>query len=423
MAHLAMLRDLQDETGGFLAYIPLAYHPDNNELGETLHRTGTATTGFDDLKNLAVGRLFLDNFDHIKSHWIMVTPFISQTSLHFGVNDLEGTVVREKIYHEAGAHTAQAMTLDQILRLIRGAGKSRPSATRSTASSAPSTSAGPRPRSSRVSAMRVGRIPYINCYPVYGAIDRGIVPMSAELVDGVPTALNHADGRRHARRQRDLGRRVRARRDEVFAAAGSLDLQRRPGRSVVLFSKRPASELQGRRVLVSRSSMTSVALLELLFENVWDAKPAFIPSNAELVDVARFGEEEHDARLVIGDAALHLWSRFVRRSSIRPMTGLRIPLRLRSRRRVEAVDWLPFVFAVWVAQRTAPVAEALCFHAGLIASRDWGLQHLDTLAAQAAIATGVHKTCVLEYLSGLDYGLSYQHLAGLTEFFRACRGG
>ena len=88
-----------------------------------LHRTGTATTGFDDLKNLAIGRLFLDNFDHIKSHWIMVTPFISQTSLHFGVNDLEGTVVREKIYHEAGAHTAQAMTLDQILRLIRGAGK------------------------------------------------------------------------------------------------------------------------------------------------------------------------------------------------------------------------------------------------------------------------------------------------------------
>jgi aminodeoxyfutalosine synthase len=123
VAHLAMLRDLQDETGGYLAYIPLAYHPDHNELGETLHRTGTATSGFDDLKNLAVGRLFLDNIDHIKSHWIMVTPFVSQVSLHFGVNDLEGTVVREKIYHEAGAHTAQAMTLDQILRLIRGAKK------------------------------------------------------------------------------------------------------------------------------------------------------------------------------------------------------------------------------------------------------------------------------------------------------------
>jgi aminodeoxyfutalosine synthase len=121
MEHLAALRGLQDETGGFLAYIPLAYHPDNNELGETLHRTGTATTGFDDLKNLAVGRLFLDNIPHIKTHWIMVTPALSQVSLAFGVDDVEGTVVREKIYHEAGAHTAQAMSLDEILKLIRGA--------------------------------------------------------------------------------------------------------------------------------------------------------------------------------------------------------------------------------------------------------------------------------------------------------------
>jgi aminodeoxyfutalosine synthase len=121
--HLSMLRDLQDESGGFLAYIPLAYHPDHNELGIELGREGTATTGFDDLRNLAVGRLFLDNFDHIKTHWIMVTPFLSQTSLAFGVNDLEGTVVREKIYHEAGAHTAQGLSLDEILDLIRSAGK------------------------------------------------------------------------------------------------------------------------------------------------------------------------------------------------------------------------------------------------------------------------------------------------------------
>ncbi len=121
--HLSMLRDLQDETGGFLTYIPLAYHPDHNELGERLGRTGTATTGYDDLRNLAVGRLFLDNFEHIKTHWIMVTPYLSQVALGFGVNDIEGTVVREKIYHEAGAHTPQALSLDEILKLIRGAGK------------------------------------------------------------------------------------------------------------------------------------------------------------------------------------------------------------------------------------------------------------------------------------------------------------
>lgn len=121
--HLTMLRDLQDETGGFLAYIPLSYHPDDNELGKTLKREGVASTGFDDLRNLAVGRLYLDNFEHIKSHWIMVTPAVTQIALHFGVNDIEGTVVREKIYHAVGAHTPQGMTLPQLLQLIRGAGK------------------------------------------------------------------------------------------------------------------------------------------------------------------------------------------------------------------------------------------------------------------------------------------------------------
>ena len=121
--HLTMLRDLQDETGGFLAFIPLAYHPDDNELGKTLGRQGTSTTGFDDLRNLAVGRLYLDNFPHIKSHWIMVSTALTQIALAFGVNDIEGTVVREKIYHAVGAQTQQGMSLDELLRLIRGAGK------------------------------------------------------------------------------------------------------------------------------------------------------------------------------------------------------------------------------------------------------------------------------------------------------------
>jgi len=121
--HLLALRDLQDETHGFLTYIPLAYHPDHNELGEALHRTGTATTGFDDLKNIAVGRLFLDNIPHVKTHWPMVTPFISQISLGFGCDDLEGTVVYERVYHEAGAGTPMWLSYDQIVGLIQGAGK------------------------------------------------------------------------------------------------------------------------------------------------------------------------------------------------------------------------------------------------------------------------------------------------------------
>src|SRR5690348_12815892 len=121
--HLLALRGLQDETGGFLTYIPLAYHPDHNELGEALGRTGTATSGFDDLKNIAVGRLVLDNIPHVKTHWPMVTPFISQVALTFGCDDLEGTVVFERVYHEAGAATPMWLSYDQIVTLIRGAGK------------------------------------------------------------------------------------------------------------------------------------------------------------------------------------------------------------------------------------------------------------------------------------------------------------
>ena len=121
--HLSMLRELQDDTGGFLTYIPLAYHPDHNELGEELGRVGTATTGFEDLKAIAVGRLFLDNIPHVKTHWPMVTPFLSQIALSFGCDDVEGTVVYERIYHEAGARTEMGMAYGDLVHLIRGAGK------------------------------------------------------------------------------------------------------------------------------------------------------------------------------------------------------------------------------------------------------------------------------------------------------------
>jgi aminodeoxyfutalosine synthase len=121
--HLTMLRDLQDDTGGFLTYIPLAYHPENNELGEELGRIGMATTGYEDLKNIAIGRLFLDNIPHVKTHWPMVTPFLSQIALAFGCDDVEGTVVYERIYHEAGAQTDMHMPYSGLVQLIRGAGK------------------------------------------------------------------------------------------------------------------------------------------------------------------------------------------------------------------------------------------------------------------------------------------------------------
>jgi len=121
--HLSMLREQQDRSGGFLTYIPLAYHTENNELGEELGRVGSATTGFEDLRNIAVGRLFLDNIPHVKTHWPMVTPFMSQIALSFGCDDVEGTVVFERIYHDAGARTDLGMPYSALVALIRDAGK------------------------------------------------------------------------------------------------------------------------------------------------------------------------------------------------------------------------------------------------------------------------------------------------------------
>jgi chorismate dehydratase len=260
--------------------------------------------------------------------------------------------------------------------------------------------------------VRIGRIPYVNCYPVYGAIDRGIVPLDAELVDGVPTALN----RRMAAGALDvsvISAVEYARRADRYLLLPDLAIScDGPVRSVALFSKRPAEQLDGRRVVVSRSSMTSVALLELLFEHVWHAKPRFVPGDAEVSDIAHFTDEPHDARLVIGDAALLLTAGLA-------VGGAGLYPHLYDLGAVwKAWTGLPFVFAVWVAQRATAGEQALAACAALRASRDWGLAHLDALAAQAADATGVDRRVCIDYLSGLDYGLSYAHIAGLTEFLR-----
>jgi chorismate dehydratase len=179
-------------------------------------------------------------------------------------------------------------------------------------------------------------------------------------------------------------------------------------RSVLLVSTVPAGELGGKRVVVSRSSMTSVALLELLFANVWKAEPVFVPGDAEPSDLHALDAAAH---LVIGDAALMLHA-----AKQAGTTRFNYVYDLGQ----EWHDWtgLPFVFAVWVAQRSGEVAPALGVHASLIASRDWGVQNVATLAAQAHEATGVSQGECEAYLSGLDYGLRLQHLSGLTEFFR-----
>ncbi len=116
--HLIRLRELQDETGGFQCFIPLAFHPEN-----TFYANLPTTTGFDDLKTIAVSRLMLDNFPHIKAYWVTLTPSLAQVALRFGADDLDGTIIEERIIHGAGTPTEPGVSRSVIEKLIRDAGR------------------------------------------------------------------------------------------------------------------------------------------------------------------------------------------------------------------------------------------------------------------------------------------------------------
>jgi chorismate dehydratase len=254
--------------------------------------------------------------------------------------------------------------------------------------------------------MRVGRIPYINCYPVYGAVDRGLVSLPAEVVTGTAADLNDL----LAAGELDLSvvsaveyARDAASYDLLPDLAISCD---GPVHSVKLFARRPVEELNEAPVLRSASSRTSILLLELLCRHRWHVTPRFATVRAEPPDLGALAQFPHEAVLVIGDAALLLAAQGV------------YPVEIDLGQVWKEWTGLPFVFAVWAARRAGDAAEVRRLHAQLLESRAWGLAHLDLLADQAWATTGIpHRVC-RAYLGDLDYGFSYRHLAGLTDFFR-----
>ena len=254
--------------------------------------------------------------------------------------------------------------------------------------------------------VRLGRIPWINCFPIYSAIDRGLVDVPAELVTGTAAELN--DLLAAGELQTSVVSAV-----EYARAAAQYHLLPDlaiscdgPVRSVALFSRRPVHELDGATVLRTASSRTSVLLLELLCRHRWRVRPRFATVRAESTDLEALAKFPHEAVLVIGDACLVLANQ-----GVYPyVTDLGLAWK----------EWtgLPFVFAVWAARRDADQDAVRRVHPGLLPSRAGGLDHLDDLARAAADATGIGERVTREYLGDLDYALSYRHLAGLTDFFR-----
>ena len=256
--------------------------------------------------------------------------------------------------------------------------------------------------------MRIGRIGYINCAPVYGAIDRGIVtlPPGGELVTGTPAELNDLlvageldvsviSAIEYARHSKDL----------VLLPEIAISCDG-PVRSVALFSRQTVRRLGGSTVLLSASSRTSVALLELLCRDVWKIKPKFAEARAEAQDLEALASLPHEAVLVIGDAALQLAASNV------------YPHRYDLGEEWKRWTGQPFVFAVWAARRVVSPAAMQRGHQALLASRAWGLEHLDELAQEAARTASLPVAACREYLSGLDYAFTERHRSALSDFLR-----
>ena len=161
--HVIRLREQQDRTGGFLAFIPLAFHPENTVFER---RGWRHTTGSDDLKMLAFSRLMLDNVPNIKAYWIMMGMPLAAVALHFGANDVQGTVVREQIFHAAGATTETEQKVEQLVRFVREAG--RVPVQRDTLY-----------HELRRMVIRLGRISYVNMAPVFHRLNAEVEEVQA----------------------------------------------------------------------------------------------------------------------------------------------------------------------------------------------------------------------------------------------------
>jgi chorismate dehydratase len=253
---------------------------------------------------------------------------------------------------------------------------------------------------------RLGRIPWINAFPITGAIDRGMVTVDAEIVSGTASELN--DLLAAGELDTSLVSAVEyARNASAYHLLPDLAIScDGPVQSVKLFSRRPIPELGGSTVLLTASSRTSVLLLELLCRHRWQVAPRFATVRAEAADLRGLEGLPHDAVLVIGDAALVL------------SASGRYPVEADLGAEWKHWTGLPFVFAVWAARRAADSERVRRTHEALLRSRAWGMAHLDDLAEAGSQATGIPARVCRAYFDGLDYGLSYRHLAGLTDFFR-----
>jgi aminodeoxyfutalosine synthase len=380
--HMLKLREAQDETGGFLTFIPLAFQPGDTGI-KPRHRF---TSAIDDLKMIAISRLMLDNFPHIKAYWVMLTEEVAAVALNFGADDMDGTVGGEKIAHDAGAITPEKLAKNQLVKIIQDAGKI------------------PVERDVyynplRIEADRViGKIPYLNSVPFYTYLERrqfrilpitprrmGVLAEEGQIDAGLFSLVDYL--------------RLRESLEQLPLCIATRDQVK----SVMLFSKHGWKDLDGKRIGIVDDTATSVKLLKVLLEKKYGVRAQFERLHAGVNNYEAF-----DAVLLIGDEALRY------RKAGSAAYDLVYDLA------TEWYEWqrLPFVFAVWATKRSLPTETKAALASILIESLARGEEDVAGISRAHAIRLGWTTEEAVEYLEGFNYRLGEREREAVQVFER-----
>jgi CofH subfamily radical SAM domain protein len=380
LIHMAKLREAQDQTGGFLTFIPLAFQP-----GETgIKPRSQFTSAIDDLKTIAVSRLMLDNFPHIKAYWVMLTEEVASVALNFGADDIDGTVGGEKIAHDAGAISPMALAKNQIIRIIRDAGKI------------------PVERDALYNPLKlhrenvIGKIPYLNSVPFYERFEKrefhilpvaprrmGALSQQGAIDAGLFSMMDYV----RQRDSMDLMGWCIATRDQV--------------KSVMLFSKEGWADLDGKTIGITDDTATSVQLLKVLLSRKYHVNARFARMQSGVNDYS-----DYAAVLLIGDEAL-------RRNKI-GLDGFELVFDLA----LEWYNWqkLPFVFAVWAMRSTLPEERKADLRQSVENSLAYSENHLDEIGQTQGRQLALDPDEIREYLEGFNYRLGERERESMRVF-------
>ena len=378
--HMMKLREAQDESGGFLTFIPLAFQP-----GVTgIKPKNEFTSAIDDLKTIAVSRLMLDNFPHIKAYWVMLTEEVASVALNFGADDMDGTVGGENIAHDAGAVSPMKLAKEQIVKIIRDAGKI------------------PVERDVYYHPLKlyadnvIGKIPYLNSVPFYADFEK----RQFKILPIVPRRM----GELSAAHQIDAGIFSLM---NYFSQEEDLELMnyciatRDQVKSVMLFSKEGWGDLEGKRIGVTDDTATSIRLLQVLLKKKYGVQASLVRMHSGVNNHSEF-----DAVLLIGDDAL-------RRNKF-GLPGFELVFDLAK----EWYEWqkLPFVFAVWALRKSLPPEKKSELKQVLESSLEQNESKLDRVGALHGKQIGLTPSEVREYLEGFNYRLGDRERTAMQVF-------